>query len=555
MVDILNQSLQQLMTDVHKNNLLLPSLQRKYTWKAKQIEPLFDSLMQRYPINTVMLWEVDDLAKTKLDFYRFLDANYQSDVSENVLLTSGEKDIEGRHQIVIDGQQRLTSLYIAFYGTYDGKYLCLRLDKAASLEDDRGMKYDFRFLSDKDLSSFGRKGERWMKVTEVVRRDFKRHKCERDHDVLDQPFEDFAVDAIEQLDKVFRETKLSSFVIKDCDDLDSVLDIFVRTNSGGKPLTKGDLLLSSLTTSWANSGDSNARDFVEYLIKRVKDETGFVIPTNDWVLKCFVFLKGGALTMSVSSFQKEGISEFVKENKQDIEDSIAKAFEIVMGFGLLEKGLTTKLAVMPIVYYVFKNKLQKEVFSDTQNKDSFEAMRKFVFCSILNNLFDKQTDNTLREIRSAFSEKKDKVFPCQAIFDKIEDLALTEDNFATLFKTRKSKAFPLLNILYALDGRPLNPSIGYDVDHTHPKAECLKKGLDKEKYDSVLNLNLMESSKNRSKSDKEFQAWISLKNEDERRRWKENNLVPLDSPMDIASFPEFIRMREDLFSKVLTKLI
>lgn len=552
-VDNLDESLQQLIVDTYKSVLLLPALQRKYTWKPQQIVELFDSLMQGYPINTIMLWEVEQLSDINLDFYKFLDPSYHDGI-DNTLLTKEEKKIKGKHQIVIDGQQRITSLYIAFYGTYNGGKLCLRLDHKAS-KDDEGLMYDFRFLSEQEKSRLERKGQRWMKVSEVLDDNFKRHKCERAHDTLDQPFEDFASDAIERLENVFKRTKLTGFVIKDCEDLDSVLDIFVRTNSGGKPLTKGDLLSSSLTTSWASHKNANAREFIdEQVIGRVEKETGFEI-TNDWVFKSFVFLNDSPLTMTVRSFQKAAVSSFVYDHQQEISDSVVKAFSIVQDFGLLEKGLTTKLAIIPIVYYIFKNKLQKETFSDTQHKESYEAMRKFVFCSILNNLFAKKTDNTLREVRGVFASVKGKVFPCQAIFDKIEGLALTEDRLNSLLKTKKSDAFPLLNIMYALENRPLNPTISYDVDHTHPKAKCEEARLEEAEYDSVLNLNLMSSSKNRSKSDKEVQKWLDLKNEDERQRWKEYNLIPLDAPMDLSDFSDFLQRRKELFRNVLVKLM
>ena len=170
-------------------------------------------------------------------------------------------------------------------------------------------------------------------------------------------------------------------------------------------------------------------------------------------------------------------------------------------------------------------------------------------------MFAQKTDNTLREIREVFADVTGKAFPCQAIMDKIEGLALTEERLNSLLKTRKSDAFPLLNIMYALENKPLNPTISYDVDHTHPKAKCKEAGFDEADYDSVLNLNLMSSSKNRSKNDKEVQKWLDLKNAEERQQWKEYNLVPLDASMELADFPEFLQKRELLFRKVLAKLI
>ena len=96
-----SKKLNQFMADVSHNNMLLPALQREYTWKPQQIVTLIDSLMQEYPINTMMFWEVQDISKLPLDFYLFLDPNYLNNSSEdkstNTLLDSdGKKRFQDR---------------------------------------------------------------------------------------------------------------------------------------------------------------------------------------------------------------------------------------------------------------------------------------------------------------------------------------------------------------------------------------------------------------------------------------------------------------------------
>lgn len=95
---------------------LLPAIQRKFTWSSTQIEMLFDSILRGYPINSFMMWKITD-SKIKKDykFYEFL-IKYKEFFAVNnpEIDTIGANDFDA----VIDGQQRLTSLYIGLRGTY-----------------------------------------------------------------------------------------------------------------------------------------------------------------------------------------------------------------------------------------------------------------------------------------------------------------------------------------------------------------------------------------------------------------------------------------------------
>ena len=89
---------------------LLPAIQRKFTWSSSQICVLFDSIMRGYPINTFMFWEVrEPEVKKSFRFYQFLE-RYCERFEEN----NPDFDTKGHGDFfaVIDGQQRLTSLYI-----------------------------------------------------------------------------------------------------------------------------------------------------------------------------------------------------------------------------------------------------------------------------------------------------------------------------------------------------------------------------------------------------------------------------------------------------------
>lgn len=148
--------------NIDSGDLLLPSIQRRFVWNTRQVEFLFDSIMQDYPINTFMFWSVTDAnIKNQFRFYDFLRKYIEYKGGNNEERnTNGYKDFKA----VIDGQQRLNSLYIGLKGTYAYKKYVYRkkkyqkderdypsrklyLDILNPIVDDEEKKvYDFRFL-------------------------------------------------------------------------------------------------------------------------------------------------------------------------------------------------------------------------------------------------------------------------------------------------------------------------------------------------------------------------------------------------------------------------
>ena len=98
----------EVIKNISNNRYVLPSIQREFVWSTSQIERLFDSLMQEYPIGTFLFWEVAKEKYQEYDFYKFIQ-NYHEIYSHNE-----KADLRGEENItaILDGQQRLTSLYI-----------------------------------------------------------------------------------------------------------------------------------------------------------------------------------------------------------------------------------------------------------------------------------------------------------------------------------------------------------------------------------------------------------------------------------------------------------
>ena len=127
-------SINRIITLINERKMLLPALQRKFVWTDEQITTLFDSIMQDYPIGTLIFWDLETEVARRNDytFYEFIrefserydDAGYFNPRMARPLPTYTEPNklyAEPNLYIVLDGQQRITAIYIALQGSITRK--------------------------------------------------------------------------------------------------------------------------------------------------------------------------------------------------------------------------------------------------------------------------------------------------------------------------------------------------------------------------------------------------------------------------------------------------
>lgn len=564
-----------LQTLLSKSNLILPALQRDYVWKTKDICKLFDSLMQEYPINTMMIWQVSNIASQPIAFYDFLPANHIEGTHNTSFNAKKYAHSAGNiFDVVIDGQQRITSLLVGLTGSYktpkakNPSYLYLRLDAPCTNSE---MKYDFQFLTVNKVASLQKNGEVWFKVADVMTPDFNAIGTLNQLGVLDN---DYAQVTINKLWALISNNNVINYYNITSNNIDDVLEIFVRTNSGGYTLKKGDLLMSALTVNWANAGYLiGAREYVESIIDDVK-KIGYKVD-KDWVFNAFLMLTKQNMALNVSAFMSGNVAQDVYNNNVDIHDAIIAAFNLVKSFHLLEKGLTTKLAVIPIVYYLYTLKLTKTAILSTNSmKVVYDDIRHFLFRAILHNLFEARTPDTLKDIRSIIDAKASKsLYPFADIMSKFPQLNVTRSDIQSLLETKKADAFPVLNIIYALGydhgiNTHIPCQIDYEVDHIHPKTKFQPSVLatmsfstpndqmranDGVTFDTVLNLELLDPSTNKSKNGEELDKWMAgVSSLDRSRLPKEHFFDGL--PFGMSDFDSFVSGREKKLRQALSYL-
>lgn len=571
------------MKSIASNEYLLPAIQRKFVWSCNQIETLFDSIMRNYPINSLMLWKITDKKiKHEYTFYQFLLNYAQKYHEENI--KAATQLLNEDFYAVIDGQQRLTSLYIGLSGSYRAKrpnkrwkdneevlptrYLYLELSSELESSIDNEKIYNFAFLTKNELEADVKKNPEhfWFKVGDVLR-------FEELADVTDYVIEHglisnkFAISTLSNLFNKIKKERLLNFYVITEQDQDKVLDIFLRTNSGGTPLSFSDLLMSIASANWTMY---DAREE----IKKIRDEIytygnpNFNV-SQDFILKSILVLSDSDVRFKIENFGRNNISIF--ENKwSDIRSSLVATFDLLAQLGFNDSLLRAKNAAIPIAYYIYKNDLSGSIVKSTYNQEDRKNISKWLSMSLLKGIFGGQSDGVLKSLRDIIKKSTGKTFPINEITDAFKgnidkNYTLNDDVIDSLLEEEYGSTACRLTLMLLYSDKVLQYGNALEEDHMHPKTifesdtKIQLLGLtseqenfytDKKNYNSVLNLQLLEESKNKAKNDTSLADWAATNNiKYEDLYLKEN------TSLDIMDFEKFIQVRKDILSKKLKEII
>ena len=552
-MQVTNKSIRDIIENIRQNDIILPALQREFVWKRRDIENLFDSMMQSYPINTMMFWKVDDVTQQKMEFYEFLDPDYQENNTTNRVYqakTSASKTI------VIDGQQRLTSLLIGIYGSYmtaKGKskmflYMCLDSpNKANASSEEDGMistemYYNFKFLSDSDAQRRNNSGEHWIKVGDAYNSSFVPASYALKNGLVENQW---GIKAIQQLYDIFNANDLINYYEVKHNDLEDVLDIFVRTNNGGRKLTKGDLLLSMITAYWAAAQQDNAREYVQSIVNDCVYDVD-----KDWVLNCILYLLDKDCKLTVNQFDPKTSRE-IYNKKNELKSAIIQACQLVKRFGMHERGLTSKLALLPIAWHIYNfnlagsiNKLFKNGQPLSVTSGINQDMRTWLFRAIVKGFFTSGTNEKLNKIRGIQKAKSNiNYFPLDEIANAV-GLTITDKDIDELLATEKKTAFSLLNIIYStMPYLTNNLNDTFEVDHVHPISQSNGNA----DFDQLPNLQLLTKAENNSKLATSLVKWWGAKGNNEKARY----LLSPSFNTSLNNFVNFFNDRKQCFAEIL----
>ncbi len=355
---------------------------------------------------------------------------------------------------------------------------------------------------------------------------------------------------LETLNKAFHDKQLISFFEETEKNLNKVLNIFIRVNSGGVKLSYSDLLMSILTASFS----SDIREKMNELVDTLKDK-GFPNVGQDQVLKTCLLLIGKDTTFELKNFNKKNIKE-IEENWEKITDSIYNAAKLLETSGYA-KYLGSAYILSSLAYFDFLN---PKYFLKMDKNDKEQAL-KFVRNAQITSYFSSTTDTKLSAIAHSIKESRTfEAFNHNLAKHQTWPLKITNDMIEEMVNYKYSdQVFPILQILY--------PHLNYKtttfhIDHIYPRSKFNEKNekLNQDFYgwkDYLFNLQLLEGAENIAKKDKDPEVWLKeeYKNEKDIEEYKKRNYIDPNLKLEWENIKEFREKREEVIIKTLKEVL
>lgn len=477
------KSLFRMLEDVEQKQLLLPHIQRPFVWDEDQMVRLFDSLMRNYPVQTLLFWRTKEPIKAR----RFMTVvDRDADLSTLYVPEKSVADVE--KTFVLDGQQRLQTLYALFRGAIlDPQHVALEayVDVTQGGRELEGtdMLYRLQFsIESLPLPHY--------RLRHLMERDAQKDAAtiaDDINDALDPVLTETAEERrlrqrqvhrnIAQMRTLLREEQ--HFWVEELDGIANkfeyrkILDIFVRVNSGGTKLTASDLMFAALKEGWEDI-EENTEQTVELLnlSDRLKFESSFP-------LKCLLVAHGeGAEVNEVSKFTGERGERLLNGLRNDWDRSEA-AFQELRDFIaqdlrlFSDKIIRSYNAFVPLFDFLYHNA--------KPNEASRARMRAYYHKAQLFNWFGASGDTTINAVHQSVGQRCANGFPLDEIVEYFKRRGFQTEISDSNLSDNRMRAI-LLSIVY-VDRSGTSP---FDVrfkgnephvDHIYPQS-MLRSRLD-----------------------------------------------------------------------------
>jgi hypothetical protein len=461
---LVNKTITELITDIERGRIALPDMQREFVWDNTQIRDLVDSLYKNHPVGMILLW--------------------QTAPSDNVPVTTIDditKEISEYSELVIDGQQRLTSLYLVKHGTIfkGGKER-----KVVLLFNPETEEFEV------EIPRIKKKLE-WINITDLVnggeyqfREVFK--KIGWDEDKIFQ-----IMKRMSEVRNIFvgSRNSIPVFSISSAMNYEEVADIFVKINSKGTRIRITELLLALLALKIPGEF---RKDFRQHL-----DE----LEDRGWELDASVLIRS-----LVAVAAKQGRLAYFRGLAKNIsKEDLIKNWDITKKaiddcFMLLDQNLGIRTinimpsqnVLVPLVYYLSR---KTDKFTEEEAKD-FSLW--FILASFWGRYAgspETRIDEDIRDIDKTHSLKN--LF--QLLKNQVGRLNIDEERFTG--KSRNSKL--LLYVVSRNEGAEdwwkghKITTTDYEEHHIVPRSLLKKAGYEFALIDDAANIAFLSEKANR----------------------------------------------------------
>ncbi|MEQ4519563.1 DUF262 domain-containing protein [Pseudarthrobacter sp. B907] len=513
-----------ILDQIDSQDMALPEFQRGYVWNRQQVRSLFTSLYKGYPIGGFMTWNTAvATARTR----------------------GGEIDRDGSVKLLLDGQQRATTLYGVMRGVppkfFEGN--------AQAFTDLYFNVYEevFEFYAPVKMKD----NPGWINVSELMVKNVENY--------LSSHPDIAKLGPAEMLRVMARITKLADVQHRDVHieevsgsdkTIDVVVDIFNRVNSGGTKLSKGDLALAKICASWPEArAEMNGH--------RSKWEAAGYRFTLEWLLRNVnAVVTGEALFTALAPVAEEDIRKGLKETA----GLVSVALDVIAArLGLdFDRVFPARFAVPIIARYLHNNNGR---FPNAVERD--RILTWYIHAAMWGR-FAGSTESYLNVDLRAVDENGIEGLMTQMLRSR-GDLTVREADFGG--NTIGARFYPMLYMLtrtqgakdfttgIALSAHMLGRNSSLQVHHIFPKARLYEAGYTKEEVNAVANYCFLTQDANLDITDRDpaeyFHSVESAFPGALASQW-----IPQDRSLwSIAKYRDFLAARRQLLANAMNLVL
>ena len=551
------------MKNIENGKYVMPAFQRQYVWSIEQIEKLWDSILLDYPISNFLFWHIDDKNVTwDTYFCHFLkQATFNSrKQSDDVNFPINSIDFGYTDIAILDGQQRLTSLFLSLFGEtylrprYSNKNsgvmyvykLFIELDKnklEQDEEDYNSKKYDIKFTS-KGLSINS-------STTQFEIRNILDEKFQND-ETREQAIEEILINIpdnskeyakgilLKLYNKIFVEKLIRYTEIKDMSQ-DDALEMFIRFNNGGKKLRKHEITMSILEVYWPN-----AREQFSMLLSGSYSDF-----STDLIIRTALMLYGDVTKTIIN----QKVADDLKNNWSDFKiafKNLQNAFEKLNID--IEHFVNDYTKLVPLIYYIYYNPDSYE--------ENLNAIRAYLTRTIFFIYFRSGTPGKLQRLKTNINNNNMKI--TLDMLDSMAELQITESRIEDILNSEKGSRL-VWEVLYFIGRNWIDKNTNYEQDHLHPESrftETKPFSISMEEWkvwynnrNRLPNLQLLDDFENKSKSNRRLIDYCNNMTDEQKQEFYKKSIIPQDVSLEFDDFKEFYEKRKQLLKEKILELL
>ena len=374
----MSQKVQFLLEDIKNKNIVLPEFQREFTWNKQQVKNLLDSMLAGYPIGSLLIWKT---------------------VNPPALKNLPISKVEGSVKVLLDGQQRLTALYLLIRGEVPPYYKKIDKDPRDLYYNLKNQKLKYYMPQEMDNNP------PWVKVVNCFKDVIDPNKIAKEEaKESESEFVDLYPRFNDNLKEIndLKKASLSIMRVDQESNLNDALTVFDRVNTGGTPLTEADIALAYMCSTW-----KDARRNLKRKIEEMKEE-GFDFNLNFMVRAMNAVINYRAEYDALH----ENTEEDLKKGWEELDSILDYLLNFLKNRAYIysTKDLSTYNVLIPVIGYLGK------IGGEFESEQELSKMLRWIYAALYRSRYSGSVDQRLQEDLEALNDED----PLESIINLLE---------------------------------------------------------------------------------------------------------------------------------------